>query len=72
MIERAAPTYERVPLRGELGPDPEPLGSERFVRLLHATQRPGARQARPPAPVYRLPVPARWQRQEHRPAARTA
>ena len=34
--------HPRIPEPGELGPDPEPLGTERFLRLMHTleTQRP--------------------------------
>jgi hypothetical protein len=47
--------HPRIPAPGELGPDPEPLGSERFLRLMHTleTQRPL------PAEPLVLPVPRR-------------
>jgi hypothetical protein len=34
--------HPRIPEPGELGPDPEPLGTERFLRLMSTleTQRP--------------------------------
>ena len=44
-----------IPKPGELGPDPEPLGTERFLRLMGALEPQGPL---PPEPIV-LPVPRR-------------
>ena len=47
--------HPRIPKPGELGPDPEPLGTERFARLMGTTEMQGP----PPSDLVLLPVPPR-------------
>ena len=47
--------HPRIPEPGELGPDPEPLGTERYVRLMSTLETPL------PLPVEAVRLPVRRQ-----------
>ena len=53
--------HPRIPEPGELGPDPEPLGTERFARLTSTAEM----QAPLRGDLVVLPVPRRPVRSRH-------
>jgi len=56
-----------VPRPGELGPDPEPVGTERYEFLMYLeAARAAARMARAGATVHPLPKPVGRERHDSR------